>query len=238
MTPANAVCQRGKCASGWLRCLINPTPFSSVMLHSGLVVIADCVRYIVGHFDDGTCKSANLFLAQTPLVALSDFGKRPHHFVWSLCSCGQPCFRLKPAATVWHNLRPLLLRDQMLAGYISHFNLDSHTNSLIEQYWLNVSTLAHFIIFYTYDCSNQSSTNFNNLLIWSLTISPPIHLSWPTTELASLSASPKGLGISKNFGADATCCGNICATNPTCSQLANHTLTIPYQCIEIYSLRL
>lgn len=24
MTPANAVCQKGKCASGWLRCLINP----------------------------------------------------------------------------------------------------------------------------------------------------------------------------------------------------------------------
>lgn len=85
----------------WMAALFdNPTPFSSVMLHSGLVVIADCVRYIVGHFDDGTCKSANLFLAQTSLVALSDFGKRPHHFVWSLCSCGQPCFRLKPAATV------------------------------------------------------------------------------------------------------------------------------------------
>ena len=173
MTPANAVCHRGKCASGWLRCLINPTPFSSVMLHSGLVAIADCVRYIVGHFDDGICKSANLFLAQTPLVALSDFGKRPHHFVWSLCSCGQPCLRLKPAATVWHNLRQLLLRDQMLGGYLSHFfNLLPH--QFID--WTILIECLDIGTFYAYYCSNQSSTitNFNNLLIWSLAISPPI----------------------------------------------------------------
>lgn len=96
----------------------------------------------------------------------------------------------------------------------------------------------HILYINYHKFSNQLSTSFQqfaNLVTGHLST---FHLSWPTTELASLSASPKGLGISKNFGADATCCGNISATALLAVRNdADYTETL-YQCFEIYSLRL
>ena len=82
------------------------------MFHGALIAIANCVRYISGHFHDGTCKSANVFLAQTPPATVSDFGKRPHDFVGSLL-LGPTLFQIEarsygvtqlgPTGGVWSN---------------------------------------------------------------------------------------------------------------------------------------
>lgn len=133
-----------------------------------------------------------------------------------LCSWGQPCFRLKPTAKLWHNLRPLCC----VVKCCILFTLQLRLRHQFIDWTILIERLDIGIIYILYI---NSQINFQQILTicwfghWpSLHL---FHLSWPTTELASLSASPKGLGISKNFGADATL-----STNPTCSQIANYIL--------------